>query len=68
VNTWVGVCTSMALYLRERSDFWLCRQPAALSIPFYAEPPRMDAHEILMSILPADQTWGHSRAVPVQAR
>lgn len=25
---------------------------------FYAEPTKMDVHEILMSILPADQTWG----------
>jgi L-fucose isomerase-like protein len=25
---------------------------------FYAEPTKMDSHEVLMNILPADQTWG----------
>ena len=30
---------------------------------FYAEPTKMDAHEMLMAILPADKTWG-----PLQGR
>jgi L-fucose isomerase-like protein len=25
---------------------------------FYAEPPRMDSHKILMNIVPLEQTWG----------